>query len=123
MFSCHMVDYETAFPLKFALYTGFTSMIGFQILPLLQVSSVAMIADAALATGVSMGALSYIAYKSPSEQFLNWGGMLGIGCGGLFAVSLLSIMNPASKALFNVWLYGGLALMGGLTLYRTQSML
>jgi FtsH-binding integral membrane protein len=82
-----------------------------------------MIADAALATGLSMGALTAVAYKAPSEQFLNWGGPLALACGGMFAVSLLSAFNPASKALFNVWLYGGLALTGALTLYKTQAIL
>ena len=82
-----------------------------------------MIADAALATGVSMGALTGIAYRAPSEQFLNWGGPLSLACGGMFAISLLSAFNPASKALFNIYLYGGLALTGALTLYKTQSIL
>ena len=123
MMGTHMVDYHTAFPLKFALYTGFTGMIGLQILPLVQMSSIGMIADAALATGLSMTALSAIAYNAPSEQFLNWGGPLALACGGMFAVSILSIMNPASKALFNVWLYGGLGLTGMLTLFKTQAII
>ena len=62
----HAVPYETAFPLKLAMYTGFAGLMGLNILPLVQVSSMAMIADAALATGVAMGSLSYIAYKAPS---------------------------------------------------------
>lgn len=123
MFATHATPYETAYPLKLALYTGFTGMIALQILPLVQISSMAMIADAALATGVSMASLSMIAYKAPSEQFLNWGGMLGLACGGMFAVSILSIMNPASRALYNVWLYGGLGLTGALSLYKTQAII
>jgi len=39
------------------------------------------------------------------------------------AVSLLGIFNPASKALYNIWLYGGLALTSALVLFRTQSLL
>ena len=119
----HAVPYETAFPLKLAMYTGFAGLMGLNILPLVQVSSMAMIADAALATGVAMGSLSYIAYKAPSEQFLNWGMPLGLACGGMFAISVLSIMNPASRALHNLWLYGGLGLTGMLTLFKTQAIL
>jgi FtsH-binding integral membrane protein len=119
----HMTPYEGALPLKLAFYTGFAGCMGLQILPLVQMSSMAMIADAALATGLSMGALSYIAYKAPSEQFLNWGGPLSLACGGMMAVSMLSIFNPASKALFNIWLYGGLGLTGMLTLFKTQAIL
>jgi growth hormone-inducible transmembrane protein len=123
MFGTHMVSYENAYPLKLAMYTGFMAFMGLQILPLVQMSSMAMIADAALATGVSMSALAAVAYNSPSEQFLNWGGPLALACGGMFAVSILSAMNPASKALFNVWLYGGLVLTGGLCLFRTQGIM
>merc|ERR1719333_1596079 len=86
-------------------------------------SSMAMIADAALATGLSMTSLAAVAYNAPSEQFLNWGGPLALGCGGMLAISLLSAFNPQSKALFNVWLYGGLALTGCLTLYKTQAII
>merc|ERR1719498_1259742 len=81
MYATPSVSYESAYPLKLALFTTFTGAIGLQILPLVQMSSMAMVADAALATGLSMGALSAIAYKAPSEQFLNWGGPLALACG------------------------------------------
>lgn len=115
----HMTPYDTAFPLKLGFYTAFAGLMGMQVLPLVQMSSLAMVADAALATGVSMGALTAVAYKAPSEQFLNWGGPLALACGGMFAISLMSAFNPASKALFNIWLYGGLGLTGALTLFKT----
>ena len=80
----------------------------------------ATVADAALATGLSMTALGAVAYNSPSEQFLSWGGPLAFGCMGMLGISVLSMFRPQSKALFNIWLYGGLALAGALVLYRTQ---
>lgn len=81
-------------------------------------SSASVIADAALATAVSMSAFTAIAYNAPSEQFLLWGGALGILSGGMLAVSLLGMIT-GSRNLFNIWLYGGLALTGCFTLYDT----
>ena len=81
----------------------------------------ATVADAALVTGLSMTALGAVAYNAPSEQFLNWAGPLSFACMGMFGISLLSIAMPQSRALHNIWLYGGLGLAGALTLYRTQS--
>lgn len=116
-FATHAFDYERQFPLKVAAYTAFTGVMGLAILPLVQMSSAAAIADAALATGLSMTSLAGVAYMAPSEQFLNWGGALSMGCMGLMAVSLMSMFNPQSRALYNIWLWGGLALTGGLTLF------
>jgi FtsH-binding integral membrane protein len=104
-------------------YTGFVGSMSLCILPLIQIAPVALVCDAALATGCSMAALSTVAYMAPSEQYLMWGGALSIACGGMFAVSMLSILYPQSQALFNIWLYGGLVLCGGLTLFRMQKMI
>lgn len=123
IYATHSIDYHTMYPLKLTAYTAMAGAIGLQILPLVQMSSMAMIADAALATGLSMTSLAAVAYNAPSEQFLSWGGPLALGCGGMMAISMLSIFNPQSRALYNVWLYGGLALTGALTLYKTQAII
>lgn len=95
---------------------------GLNILPLIQMSSIGAVADAALATGLSMSSLAGIAYMAPSEQFLQWGGALGMGCMGLMAVSLLGAFTN-SRALYSIWLWGGLGLTGALTLYHTQAIM
>lgn len=123
MFGAHAADYHTMYPVKLAMYTGMTGMIGLSILPLIQASSMALVADAALATGISMTSLAAIAYNAPSEQFLNWGGPLALGCGGMFAVSMMGMFFPGSQALYNIWLWGGLGLTGALTLYKTQAIM
>jgi len=123
MMGAHAFDYETQLPLKIASYTAMTGLMGLTIVPLVQAFGIATAADAALATGLSMGTLGGIAYNAPSEQFLNWGGMLGIACTGMLFVSIASIMNPASRALHNVWLWGGLGLTGCLTMYHTQEII
>lgn len=101
------------------MFTGFTGCMALTMLPLIQMSALSVITDAALATGVSMSALATIAYNAPSEQFLMWGGALGLGCGAMMGISILSMLWPSNPALFNIWLYGGLALTGGLVLFRT----
>ena len=115
----HAFDYERQFPLKVMAYTAFTGVMGLAILPMIQMSSAAAVADAVLATGLSMTSLAGIAYLAPSEQFLNWGGALSMACMGMMAVSIMGMFNPASKALFNIWLWGGLGLTGALTLFHT----
>ena len=85
-------------------------------------SAASAVADAALATGLSMTALSATAYYAPSEQFLNWGGALSIASAGMLFVSVASMFSP-SRGLFNIWLWGGLGLTGAFTLYDTQAIL
>ena len=43
-------------------------------------------------------------------------GFLGAGLGGLVAIGIANIFLQ-SNALFNIWLYGGLALFLGFTMY------
>ena len=50
------------------------------------------------------------------------GGMLGMGLAGLIGISLLSIFYP-SPALFNIWLYGGVLVFSGFTLYDVQKII
>ena len=67
MYGCHAIPYDTALPAKMAVYTAFTGLIGLSILPLIQMSAAAAVADAALVTGLSMSSLAGIAYMAPSE--------------------------------------------------------
>ena len=86
-------------------------------------STAAAVADAALATGLAMSSLSAIAYFAPSEQFLNWGGPLMMGSMGMMVIGIAGAMNPQSKLLYNLWLWGGLGLTGALTMYHTQAII
>ena len=49
--------------------------------------------------------------------------MLGVGLGCLLGVSVAAMFFPQSRALYNIWLWGGLALFGGFTLYDVQKVL
>jgi FtsH-binding integral membrane protein len=118
----YATDYDRAKPLKILLYTGFCGVMAVNMLPLIQISTLSVISDAALATAVSMSAFAAVAYNSPSEQFLKWGGAIALLSGGMLAVSLLG-MFTGSRNLFNIWLYGGLALSGIYTMYDTQKII
>ena len=48
------------------------------------------------------------------------GGVLAIGLGGLIGVGVLSMFYPGSRALYNMQMYGGIALFSLFVLYDTQ---
>ena len=100
-------------------FGAFVGTMSLSLVPLIHIYSMPVIYDALIATGVTMGSLGFVAYNSPSEQFLKWGGPLALGCGALSGVSLLSIVYPGSPALTNIWLYGGLALFSAFVMYDT----
>jgi FtsH-binding integral membrane protein len=103
--------------LKHLLWGGFMASMGLSLVPLIQMAGMPIIYDALFATGISMAALGAIAYNAPSEQFLKWGGMLGLGLGGMIGIGLLSMFYPHSSALYNIWLYGGLLLFSAFVMF------
>ena len=98
---------------------GFVGTMGASLVPMIHAYGTAVLFDAALATGVTMGGLSAVAWNAPSEQFLKWGGPLALGLGGMLGVSLLSMFFPNSKALWSIYMYGGLFLFSAYVLYDT----
>lgn len=115
----HMCDYQTNWVAKNLLFAGWVGLVSTSLVPLIHMYSMPILFDAAMATGVTIASLGAVAYFSPSQQFLNMGGVLSLGLGGMLGISLLSMFNPMSAALYNVWLYGGLALFSGFVLYDT----
>ena len=109
-------DYHKSPVQKHVLWFLFMGSTALGMIPLINMASMPIIFDALFATGFTMGGLGLVAYNAPSEQFLNWGGALGMGCAGLIGISIASAFWP-SQALFNIWLYGGLLLFSAFTLY------
>lgn len=120
MIGTQMIDYNRHWVLKNAAYATFIGTMSVTLLPLIHLYAMPVIYDALIATGVTMGGLCTVAYNAPSEQFLNWGGPLAVGLGGMLGVSLLSMIYPGSAALTSIWLYGGLALFSASVLYDVQ---
>jgi FtsH-binding integral membrane protein len=113
------VDYERSPVLKHTLWLSFMGTMALSLVPLINMASLPIIYDALFATGFTVGGLGLIAYNAPSEQFLRWGGMLGMACAGMIGISLAGMFWP-SQGLFNIWLYGGLVLFSAFTLYDVQ---
>ena len=120
MIGTRMIDYDTNWAAKNLVYAAFVGSMSVSLLPLIHMYSMPVIYDALIATSVTVGGLGAVAWNAPSEQFLAWGAPLSLGLGALCGCSLLSILYPGSKALYNVGLYGGLALFSALLLYDTQ---
>jgi FtsH-binding integral membrane protein len=115
-------NYQTQPVLKHAFWLSFMGTMALSMVPLINMASMPIIFDAMFATGFTMGGLGLIAYNAPSEQFLRWGGMLGMGCAAMIGVSVAQMFWP-SPALFNFWLYGGLLLFSAFTLYDVQKII
>lgn len=116
-----MTSYENTV-LKHALWGAFLGSMAVSMVPLINMASMPIIYDALMATGFTMGGLGLVAYNAPSEEFLKWGGVLGMGCAGLIGLSLMNMFFP-SPALFNIWLYGGLVVFGAFTMYDVQKLI
>lgn len=123
MFGTHMMDYNNNWMMKNLMYTAFIGTMSTSLVPLIHMYAGPVVFDALIATGFTVGALGTVAYNAPSEQFLSWGGPLALGCGGLIGISLLQMIYPHSSALYNLWLYGGLALFSAYLMYDTQKII
>lgn len=91
--------------------------------PLINMAGMPIVYDALFATGLTMGGLGLVAYNAPSEQFLQWGGALGMGLAAMIGVGLASMFWPNSPGLYNFWLYGGLLLFSAFVLFDTQKVI
>ena len=88
MLGTMLTNYQTQPVLKHAFWLSFMGTMALSMVPLINMASMPIIFDALFATGFTMGGLGLIAYNAPSEQFLRWGGMLGMGCAGLIGISI-----------------------------------
>lgn len=117
-----LTDYYQSPFLKHMLWAGFIGTMALTLVPLITWAGAPVVFDAVVATGVTMGGLGAVAYNAPSEQFLRWGGFLGMGLAGMIGVGIAMMFYP-SKNLFNIWLYGGLALFCLFVMFDTQQII
>jgi len=116
----HMVDEQESPMASRALWATFAAANGATLAPLGLIAGPA-VTHAAVATGGLVGGLATVASTAPSDSFLWMAGPLTIGLGVVFASSLGALFFPASGALYNMSLYGGLSVFGGFMLYDVQS--
>jgi FtsH-binding integral membrane protein len=115
------IDFQASPNAKRLALLSFAAFQGITLLPIAFVGG-AIVSQAAMATAAMVGSLAAVASVAPSESFLWMAGPLTIGLGVVFAASLGGMFFPGSAILYNVSLYGGLALFGGFTLYDVQKM-
>ncbi|OAL74303.1 hypothetical protein A7D00_2336 [Trichophyton violaceum] len=112
---------------KYALWTGFNLAQAAVLAPLFFMSP-AILGRAGLYTVGMMGSIAFVGATAKQEKYLYLGGPLlaGVAIVALSGFAPLVLPATATRTLMwseRVWLYGGLAVFGGFTLYDIQKIL
>ncbi|KAK4691003.1 growth hormone-inducible transmembrane protein, partial [Lecanoromycetidae sp. Uapishka_2] len=112
---------------KYALWTGFNVAQAAILSPLLFLQP-ALLARAGLYTVAMMGSIAFVGATAKQEKYLYLGGPLLAGVAVVAVSGFAPLVLPATAARTlmwteRIWLYGGLAVFGGFTLYDTQKIL
>lgn len=113
---------------KYAFWTAFNATQGALLAPLLFIAPPALIARAGLYTMAIMGSISFVGATARQEKYLYLGGPLLAGAALVAVAGFAPMVLPATAVRTlafseNLWLYGGLAVFGGFTLYDVQKVL
>merc|ERR1711964_923225 len=113
---------------KYGLWAGFNVTQGALLAPLLFMAPPALIARAGLYTVAMMGSISFVGATAKQEKYLYLGGPLLAGVALVAVSGFAPLVLPATAVRTlafteNIWLYGGLAVFGGFTLYDVQKVL
>jgi len=113
---------------KYGFWTAFNVTQAAFVAPLLFMAPPALIARAGLYTVAMMGSISFVGATAKQEKYLYIGGPLLAGVALVAVSGLAPLVLPATAVRTlafteNVWLYGGLAVFGGFTLYDVQKVL
>jgi len=112
---------------KYALWTAFNLTQAALLSPLMFMSP-ALLARAGLYTVGMMGSIAFVGATAKQEKYLYLGGPLlaGVTVVALSGFAPLLLPATAARTLLwseRIWLYGGLAVFGGFTLYDVQKIL
>lgn len=88
----------------------------------------ALIARAGLYTMAMMGSIAFVGATAKTDKYLYLGGPLLAGVALVAVSGFAPLVLPATAVRTlafseNIWLYGGLAVFGGFTLYDVQKIL
>ncbi|CAJ2500750.1 Uu.00g036030.m01.CDS01 [Anthostomella pinea] len=127
MLGTRAVDPDNYVP-KYALWTAFNATQAAFVAPLLAFAPGALIARAGLYTIAMMGSISFVGATAKQEKYLYIGGPLLAGAAIVAVSGFAPLIIPATAVRSlamteNLWLYGGLAVFGGFTLYDVQKVL
>ncbi|KAK4991048.1 hypothetical protein LTR50_002128 [Elasticomyces elasticus] len=112
---------------KYGLWTAFNLTQAALLSPLFFFSPV-ILARAGLYTVGMMGSIAFVGATAKTDKYLFLGGPLLAGVTIVALSGLAPMVLPATAVRTmmwteNIWLYGGLAVFGGFTLYDTQKVL
>lgn len=126
MMGCYATSPDN-YVVKYALWGGFNLTQAALLSPMLFFAP-GILARAGLYTVGMMGSIAFVGATAKQEKYLYIGGPLlaGVAIVALSGLAPLVLPATATRALMwteNLWLYGGLAVFGGFTLYDTQKIL
>ncbi|KAI5865758.1 inhibitor of apoptosis-promoting Bax1-domain-containing protein [Durotheca rogersii] len=127
MLGTRAIDPDNYVP-KYALWAAFNATQAAFVAPLIAVVPGALIARAGLYTVAMMGSISFVGATAKQEKYMYIGGPLLAGAAIVAVSGLAPLVIPATAVRTlafteNIWLYGGLAVFGGFTLYDVQKVL
>lgn len=113
---------------KYACWVAFNATQAAFIAPLMTVAPPALLARAGLYTLAMMGSISFVGATAKQDKYLYIGGPLLAGAAVVAVSGFAPLVLPATAVRTlafteNLWLWGGLALFGGFTLYDVQKVL
>ncbi|MCJ1321317.1 hypothetical protein MMC15_006661 [Xylographa vitiligo] len=126
MYGCFATSPEN-YVQKYALWTAFNVTQAAILSPLMFMSP-ALLARAGLYTVAMMGSIAFVGATAKTDKYLYLGGPLLAGVAVVAVSGFAPLVLPATavRTLMwteNIWLYGGLAVFGGFTLYDVQKVL
>lgn len=112
---------------KYALWSAFNITQAAVLSPLMMIHP-AILMKAGLYTVAMMGSICWVGATAKQEKYLYLGGPLLAGVAVVAVSGFAPLILPATAARTlmwteRIWLYGGLAVFGGFTLYDTQKIL
>ncbi|KAB5578866.1 bax inhibitor family protein [Coniochaeta sp. 2T2.1] len=127
MLGTRAIDPDNYVP-KYALWTAFNATQAAFVAPLLAFAPGALIARAGIYTVAMMGSIAFVGATAKQEKYLYIGGPLLAGAAIVAASGFAPLLLPATAVRTlafteNIWLWGGLAVFGGFTLYDVQKVL
>ncbi|KAI1812566.1 bax inhibitor family protein [Poronia punctata] len=127
MLGTRAIEPENYIP-KYALWTAFNATQAAFIAPLIAFAPGALIARAGLYTVAMMGSIAFVGATAKQEKYMYIGGPLLAGAALVAVSGFAPLILPATAIRTlafteNIWLYGGLAVFGGFTLYDVQKIL
>ncbi|KAK4135898.1 hypothetical protein BT67DRAFT_448798 [Trichocladium antarcticum] len=113
---------------KYACWGVFNATQAALIAPLMTIAPPALLARAGLYTLAMMGSISFVGATAKQDKYLYIGGPLLAGAAIVAVSGFAPLVLPATAVRTlaiseSLWLYGGLAVFGGFTLYDVQKVL